>query len=151
MEIQKVKKDGPDKIFILVKNIAGATISAFAPAFYDTADSTEGVDGYAVSGSRTNQDFMFAGIPQADILDDARGLVQSYGKGTASVLITTSLATGDQLIYASSQVHLVNHIPVSLTSLVPLQTNPWNFVTAMSVVASGISTAVSAPVFIRAL
>lgn len=151
MLFQQLNRDSAEKVYIIAKNIAGGTVSAYYPVFFDTADTTSGNDGYAVSKARTGQAFMFAGIPQADIADDGVGLVQVYGKGSCYVLVTTSLATGDQLVPATSTVHLVNHIPVSATSLVPVVSNPWNFVTAMSVMASGISTAVKEPVFIRAL
>jgi hypothetical protein len=152
MLFQQLNRNSAEKVYVIVKNIAGGTVSAFYPVFYDTADATDGKDGYAVSKARTGQFFMFAGIPQEDIVDDGVGLVQVYGKGSCYVLVTTSLATGDQLKPATSTVHLVNHIPVSATSLVTTEvTNPWNFVTAMSVMASGISTAVKEPVFIRAL
>ena len=149
MLFQQLNRDHAEKVYVIVKNIAGGTVSAHYPVFYDTADAN---DGYAVSKARTGQFFMFAGIPSADIVDDGVGLVQVYGKGSCYVLVTTSLATGDQLEPATSTVHLVNHIPVSATSLVTTEvTNPWNFVTSMSVMASGISTAVKEPVFIRAL
>ena len=151
MLFQQLNRDEAEKVYIIVKNIAGATCSAHYPVFFDTADTTNGGDGHAVSKARTGQAFMFAGIPEAAIADDAKGLVQVYGMGSAYVLVTTSLATGDQCVPADSTVHLVNYIQFSATSLITVNTNPWNFVTAMSVMASGISTAVKEPVFIRAL
>jgi hypothetical protein len=148
MLFQQVNRDDADKVFIICKNIKGSTASAFYPVFFDTADSN---DGHAVSGARTGQTFMFAGVPQADIADDAVGLVQVYGKGSGYVLVTTSMIAGDQLDVADSQAYFTNFIPVSATSLVPTIANPWNFVTSMSAMASGISTAVKEPIFIRAL
>lgn len=151
MLFQQLNRSDAEKVYVICKNIKGSTASAYYPVFYDTADSTNGLDGHAVSGARTGQEFMFAGIPQADIADDAHGLVQVYGKGSAYVLVTSSMDAGDQCKPADSTVHLVNHIPVSATSTVAIVDTPWNFVTAMSAMASGISTAVKEPVFIRAL
>lgn len=152
MLFQKINRSDAEKVYVIVKNIAGSTASAHYPLFYDTADTTNGNDGYAVSKARTSNFFMFAGIPAVAIEDDGVGLVQVYGKGSCYVLVTTSMAAGDQLEPATSTVHLVNFIPASATSLVTTEvTNPWNFVTSMSAMASGISTAVKEPVFIRAL
>jgi len=148
MLFKQLNRDDAEKVYVIVKNIKGSTASAFYPVFFDTADDN---DGHAVSGARTGQEFLFAGIPQADIADDGIGLVQVYGKGSAYVLVTTALAAGDQVVPADSTVHLVNYTQFSATSLVTVNTNPWNFVTAMSAMASGISTAVKEPVFIRAL
>ena len=152
MLFQQINRSNAEKVYVICKNIKGAVASANYPLFYDTADTTGGNDGYAVSAARTGQKFMFAGIPPTAIADDGVGLVQVYGKGSAYVLVTTSMVAGDQLDASISTVHLVNFIPVSATSLVTTETtNPWNFVTAMSAMASGISTAVLEPVFIRAL
>ena len=152
MLFQQLNRDSAEKVYVIVKNIAGGTVSAHYPVFFDTADTTNGNDGHAVSKARTGNFFMFAGIPEADIVDDGIGLVQVYGKGSCYVLVTTSMAAGDQLEPATSTVHLINFIPSSATSLVLTEiTNPWNFVTSMSAMASGISTAVKEPVFIRAL
>jgi hypothetical protein len=151
MLFQQLNRSDAEKVFVMVKNIKGSACSAYYPVFYDTADATNGLDGHAVSGARTGQEFLFAGIPQAAIADDAHGLVQVYGKGSAYVLVTTALAAGDQVVAADSTVHLINYTQFSATSLVTVNTNPWNFVTAMSAMASGISTAVLEPVFIRAL
>jgi hypothetical protein len=152
MLFQQLNRSDAEKVYVICKNVSGATASAHYPVFYDTAH-TQGNDGHAISGARTNQKFMFAGIPEAAIADGAHGLVQVYGKGSAYVLVTAALAAGDQVIAADSTVHLVNFTPGSASSGCPVNNiaNPWNFVTAMSAMASGISTAVKEPVFIRAL
>jgi hypothetical protein len=150
MLFQQLNREDAEKVYVICKNVSGATASAYYPVFYDTAH-TQGNDGHAVSGARTGQKYMFAGVPQAAIADGAHGLVQVYGKGSAFVLVTGALAAGDQLNAANSTVHLVNFTPASASSLTPMVDNAWNFVTSMSAMASGISTAVKEPVFIRAL
>lgn len=151
MQKQTINQKDPEKVFILCKNISGSTQSAGAALYFDASDTTAGADGYAVSGSGTGKKFLFAGINAQSLADDAKGLVQCYGIGSAYVVVTTSMSIGDQLDGTNSATHLVNFVPVSATSLVPVVSTPWNFVVAMSAVASGISTATLEPVFIRAL
>lgn len=146
MLFQQVNKDDAEKVYIICKNISGATMSAGAAAYFDTADA---VDGHAVSGSRTNQEYLFAGIVKSALADDGIGLVQAYGKASAYVLVTGAVAAGDQLNAVDSATHLINYVAIAGSSATIA--NPWNFVTAMSAVASGISTATLEPVFVRAL
>ena len=148
MQKQTINFNSPEKEYILCKNISGATQSLGAALYFDTASVT---DGFAVSGARTGQKFLFAGINDQSLADTKKGLVQCYGIASAYVLVTTSMAAGDQLDAVTSQTYLANFIPVSATSLVPTVANPWNFVATMSAVASGISTAVLKPVFVRAM
>jgi len=148
MLFQQISRDDADKVYVICKNISGAALSAGAAAYFDLADA---VDGHAVSGAGTTKKFMFAGIVKDAIADDGIGLVQAYGKASAYILVTGAMAAGDQLNAVASATYLANFVPVSATSLVPTVANPWNFVTAMSAVASGISTATLEPVFVRAL
>ncbi len=148
MQKISINYNSPEKEYILCKNISGATQSAGAALYFDTDSVT---DGFAVSGARTAKKFLFAGINDQSLADNKRGLVQTYGIASAYVLVTTSMAIGDQLDAVTSQTYLGNFIPASATSLVPVVTNPWNFVTSMSAVVSGISTAVLKPVFVRAM
>lgn len=148
MQKQTINYNSPEKEYILCKNVSGATQSLGAALYFDTASVT---DGFAVSGARTGQKYLFAGINDQSLNDGTKGLVQCYGIASAYVLVTTSMAAGDQLDAVTSQTYLANFIPVSATSLVPTVANPWNFVATMSAVASGISTAVLKPVFVRAM
>ncbi len=148
MQKQTINFNDPEKEFILCKNISGATQSLGASLYFDTASTT---DGFAVSGARTGQKFLFAGINAQSLPTGSKGLVQCYGIASAYVLVTTSMAAGDQLDAVTSQTYLANFIPVSATSLVPTVANPWNFVATMSAVTSGISSAVLKPVFVRAM
>jgi len=142
-----INNANPEKEFILCKNVSGGTLSAGAAVYFDTATAT---DGYAISGARTGQKFLFAGINEKALTTGSKGMIQTYGIASAYVLVTTSMVAGDQLDAVTSATHLANFIPVSATSLVPTVANPWNFVATMSAVTSGISTAVLKPVFIRA-
>lgn len=151
MDIQQINRLDAEKVYVICKNISGAELAAGVPVYYDVADATNGQDGHAVSGAGTTKKYLFAGIVKDAIADDAHGAVQAYGKATAKILVTGAMAVGDQLDAVASAAYLANFVPVSATSLVPTVANPWNFVTAMSAVASGISTATSEIVFVRAL
>jgi hypothetical protein len=143
----KINQKSPEKEFILVKNVSAATLSAGAAAYYDTASAT---DGFAVSGARTGQKFLFAGIAAEAISSSSKGLVQTYGICSAYVQWSGALAAGQQLDAVTSQTYLTAFVAVSATSLVPTVDNPWNFATAMSAAASGISTATLEVIFVRA-
>lgn len=147
MQKQTINQKDPEKEFILCKNVSGATLSAGAAVYMDTATAT---DGFAISGARTGQKFLFAGINDSSMANNAKGLVQTYGIASAYVQWTGALAAGDQLDAVASQTYLTLFTPVSATSLVPTVANPWNFVSVISAAASGISTATLEVVFIRA-
>ncbi len=147
MQKQTINYSDPEKEFILCKNVSGATLSAGAAVYFDTASAT---DGFAVSGARTSQKFMFAGINAASLTTGSRGLVQTYGIASAYVQWSGALTAGAQLDAVTSATYLTTFSPVSATSLAPTVDNPWNFVSIMSGAASGISTATLEVVFIRA-
>lgn len=147
MQKQTINANSAETEFILCKNVSGATLSAGAAVYFDTASAT---DGFAVSGARTSQKFMFAGITPASIASGSKGLVQTYGICSAYVQWSGALTAGAQLDAVTSQTYLTNFVPVSATSLAPTVDNPWNFVSVMSAAASGISTATLEVVFVRA-
>jgi hypothetical protein len=147
MQKQTINQKDPEKEFILCKNVSGTTLSAGAAVYFDTASAT---DGFAVSGARTSQKFMFAGIVDKAIDSGKTGLVQTYGIASAYVQWSGALTAGAQLDAVTSQTYLTTFTPVSATSLVPTVDNPWNFVSIMSGAASGISTATLEVVFVRA-
>lgn len=147
MQKQTINFKDPEKEYILCKNVSGATMSSGAAAYFDTASVT---DGFAVSGARTGQKFLFAGINAQSLSDSSKGLVQTYGIASAYVQWTGALAAGDQLDAVTSQTYLTIFTPASASSLTPMVANAWNFVSVMSAAASGISTATVETVFIRA-
>ncbi len=147
MITHKINYNSPEKEFILAKNVSGTTMSAGGAAYFDTASAT---DGHAVSGARTGQKFLFAGIAPNAITTGTRGLVQTYGICSAYVQWSGAITAGQQLDAVTSQTYLTAFVPVSATSLVPTIDNPWNFATVVSAAASGISTATLEVIFVRA-
>lgn len=155
MQFQQLNRDDAETVFAIVKNISGAAIAIGAPAYFDTADATNGIDGHAVSAARTGQEYLFAGIAQVAIADDEIGRVQVYGKGSALAVVAATnvkASIGEQLNAVDSKAYLVQYTTIAGSSA-PIA-NPWTFVTLMAAVDSGAgtqSTAVLTKVFIRAL
>lgn len=142
----------PEKVFIVCKNVSGATLSAGAAAYFDTASVTDGV---GVSGARTGQKFLFAGVNEASLSNSSYGRVQVYGVASAYCVLassTVSAIAGQQLDAVASQTYLVDYTTIAGSSA-PIQ-NPFNFVTLMETYASA-AAASNTPglkkVFIRAL
>ncbi len=87
MQKQTINFNTPEAEFILCRNVSGATVSLGAPVYFDTAAVT---DGFAVSGARTGQKYLFAGITTQIMASNsnaqsAKQLVQRYGIGSAYV------------------------------------------------------------------
>ena len=156
MQKMTINFNAPDTEFILCRNVSGVTISQGAAVYFDTAVVT---DGFAVSGARTGQKYLFAGIAAQVLASNstsapAKGLVQCYGIASAYLQFATSAASGapgDQLDAVQSATYLTEYIPIAGSSAVIA--NPWNFVTLMESVASAAagSTPVLHTVFIRAM
>jgi hypothetical protein len=97
MRFQRLNREDPEKIFIAVKNVSGATITAGYSAVWDISAS---VDGVRVTKPATATLSLFAGIADDDIADSAFGLLQAYGYKSAAYVIngTTAVAAGNILI-----------------------------------------------------
>lgn len=146
----------PEKAFAVVKNVSGATISAGGAVYFDTATVTDGI---GVSGARTNQSYLFAGILEAATSNSSYGRAQVYGLGSAYMILgdsTVSAVPGNQLNVVQSATYLKDfHTTTVIGSSATYSIdNPWNFVTLMSTYASaaaGSNTPKLMTVFIRAL
>lgn len=154
MQKQTINFNNPEAEFILCRNVSGATVSIGAPVYFDTAVIT---DGFAVSGARTGQKYLFAGIAtqimaSTSTAQSAKQLVQRYGIGSAYVQFATSATSGTigmQLDAVNSAAYLTNYLPIAASS--GTVANPWNFVTLMETAAAAAanSTPVLKTVFIR--
>ena len=158
MEIQKLNRTDGDKVFIICRNISGATQSKGAALFFDDVEYS---DGNAVSGARTSHYWHFAGINNQSLADDSYGLVQVYGVASAYCVLATTAsaaASGEQLVAVTSQTYLKQYASTDVftaaSSAAWLGGTPWNFVTLMEAFASAASAQSSASlkqVFVRAL
>ncbi len=148
----------PEKAFAIVKNVSGATISAGGAIYFDTASVTDGI---GVSGARTGQKYLFAGILEAATATSSYGRAQVYGLASAYLVLAStavSAVPGNQLDAVTSATYLQDFhgtavVGSSAATNVTID-NPWNFVTLMSTYAS-VASANSTPklmtVFVRAL
>lgn len=146
----------PEKAFAIVKNVSGATISAGGAVYFDTASVT---DGLGVSGARTSQSYLFAGILESALSNSSYGRAQVYGIASAYMVLAStavSAVPGNQLNAVTSQAYLQDFhgtVIVGSSSAYTID-NPWNFVTLMSTYASAAganSTPKLMTVFVRAM
>lgn len=156
MQKPTINFNAPETEFILCRNVSGATVSLGAAVYFDTASVT---DGFAVSGARTNQKYLFAGIAASEMASNstaqaAKQLVQCYGITSAYVQFATSATSGTigmQLDSVTSATYVTNYLPIAASS--GTVANPWNFVTLMvtAAAAAANSTPVLKTVFVRAM
>lgn len=108
MIFQRINRSDAEQVFIVVQNVAGATISAGGVVVFDSGAS---VDGVRVTKPATATLSLLAGVAPKAIADSAYGIVQAYGycqsayvsNGTAG---GTDIAAGDILIPVNAQTYL---------------------------------------------
>jgi hypothetical protein len=84
---QHIRSDA-EKIFLSVRNITGATVSANTGVEWEVATVT---DGNAVSATRSGSlAGMFAGVVDKALTDSAYGLIQVYGFRTSAYISAAS-------------------------------------------------------------
>lgn len=104
MLIQKLNRDDADKVFVLVRNVSGGTLTAGYPVCWDTGTP----DGVRVT--KPGVPALFVGILPKTLADSKYGLAQAYGYcGAAFVSGATNatIAVGDNLIPVAGSFHLV--------------------------------------------
>lgn len=105
MLFQRLNRTDAEKVFVIVKNISGGTMTANYPAVWDISSP----DGIAVSKPATATLCLFVGIADADIAEQGYGLVQVYGyRASAYMTNDTSAAVvaGDPLVCVAAQWYL---------------------------------------------
>lgn len=106
MLFQRINRDDAERAFVIVRNVAGATVTAHYPVVLDISAS---VDGVRVSKPATATLSLFMGVSVRDILDSGYDLIQAYGyKASAFITNDTSvaIAAGDILIPVNAQWYL---------------------------------------------
>lgn len=101
MRFQRLNREDPEKVFIAVKNVSGAIMSAGYTAVWDISAS---VDGVRVTKPAAATLSLFAGIVNEDIADSGFGLLQAYGYRSSAYVINgvTAIAAGNILIPESA-------------------------------------------------
>lgn len=102
MNIQQVNRDQPENVYIYVKNVEGATITAGLPVAYALGTSNDGVQ--ATLANAAGEYPGFIGIAVRDIPNNEYGRIQKAGF-VNSVLISNvgtsiTINAGDPLVPA---------------------------------------------------
>jgi len=92
MLFASLNRSDAEKVFISVRNITGATVSAGAACEWDVVTAT---DGNAVTAAKSaSAPGLFAGIMHEATADSAYGLLQVYGFRQSAYVSTASGANG---------------------------------------------------------
>lgn len=96
MLFKRVSRTAAEQVFIVVQNVSGSTITAGYSCVFDCGAS---VDGVRVTQATSTDVQAYAGVADADIANNAYGLIQVYGYRSAVYIYssTGSSATGDNL------------------------------------------------------
>jgi hypothetical protein len=76
MLFKRISRTDAEKIYIVVKNVSGSTITAGYACVYDIGSS---VDGVRVTQASASDVAAFAGLADSDISNSAYGLIQVFG------------------------------------------------------------------------
>lgn len=77
MIFKQSNRDEAETVFITCRNVSAATVSAGSAVEWDVVESTDG--NKVTSAKSASHAGLFAGITDAELIDDAYGLVQVYG------------------------------------------------------------------------
>lgn len=147
MRLQQLNRNDAEKVFIMVKNTGGATMSANVPAYFETDSVTDGNSVSQAIGLLGGMS-LFAGITNAAISSSSYGEVQVYGYRASAYASAASAgcAVGIPLIPVAGQDYLTDSTSAAATyfhnSVVLMET------VAASAAYSGVK---QWNVFIRAL
>lgn len=87
MLFKRVTRTQAETIFMVAQNVSGSTITAGYAAHFDVGASVDGVRVTKVSSTDLQA---FAGIADADIANNAYGLVQVYGYRSSVYIYSSS-------------------------------------------------------------
>lgn len=160
MELQRVNRTDPERIFVVVKNTySTASLSAGQWVSYDTKTDIDGV-GVTKAGASRFTDLCVAGVAVETIAHGDYGLVQVYGYRNAarcsggSGLVTSKISEGTYLYIKTSgfAVHGL-HTLASTVTIKPWQLNMLGVAMAPTNTAAKATSATtwSGKVFIKCL
>ena len=136
-----------ENVFIVCRNITGATISDGVPVEWDIVTATDGNAVTACKSGTGSLSGLFAGITDASMADSAYGLVQVYG------FRTSAYVSGDSAGNAIGAFLKPIGPQLEVQTMSAATTSGHIFCTLMNTVAAaaGSSTVHYEPVFIRAM
>ena len=102
MLFKRVSRTQAETVFIVAKNVSGSTITAGYSCVFDVGAS---VDGVRVSQADSTDLQAYAGVADADIANNAFGLIQVYGYRATTYLYSSSGSsqTGDNLTVVQNE------------------------------------------------
>mgnify|MGYP001559408304 CR=1 FL=1 len=148
MIFKQSNRTDAEQVFIVCRNITGATVSAGVPVQYDVVTSTDGNAVTACKSAANAPAGLFAGITDASMVDSAYGLIQVYGFRTSAFV---SAASADTLVpgpfLQGTSAGGGNLEPMTTSAAT---TSGWVFVSLMETITTSSAVA-SRNVLIRAL
>lgn len=95
MLFKRISRTDAEKIYIVVQNVSGSTVTA---GYHVVFDVSTNVDGVRVTQASSFDLQAYAGCADADIADSGYGLVQVYGYRAAGYICCSGVtASGDNL------------------------------------------------------
>ncbi len=143
MLFKRISRASAETVFVVCKNVSGATLTAGYTCCWDTGASADGVRVTAVTTATLQA---FAGVADADIANNDYGLLQVYGYRSSIRIYssTGSSAAGDNLITVNAQSGLM---PATSTAT----GKAFGFLCAAITASSSSQFLTTAAAFIRAL
>ena len=149
MRIQQLNKSDPEKIFLAIRNMSGATMTAHGAACLDCATT---VDGVSAIEPATGSLGGWVGIIDRDIANTGYGKVQAWGY-RASVLLSTQ--DDDTTVNIGDAVFAVNSNYGCFSNATNLSTLTGQAIPLFSkyvvALATSMISGASAPVYIKGL
>ena len=145
MLFKRASRSSAETIFVVVQNVSGSTATAGYAVGFDVGASVDGVRVTAMDATDVQS---FAGLVDADIANNAYGLIQVYGYRSSGRIYasTGSSVTGDNLTAVAHAAHW------GLTPATGLGTSKaFGFLCEAITASSSSQFATTAKVFIRAL
>ena len=88
MLVQRISRTDPERVFIVVRNDQGGTVTRGYPLAFNMDGTRNGVDVQLVD--TVADEALLAGIAHTDIADQDYGLAQAYGYDDDAVLVKTN-------------------------------------------------------------
>lgn len=145
MEFKQSNRTDAEQVFIIVRNISGASVSAGFPMQWDVVTATDGNAVTACKSAANAPAGLFAGVTNEALADSAYGRLQVYGYRQSAYVSAASANT--EVPGTFLQGTSVGLEPMTTSAAT---TSGWVFVSLMETVATSSAVA-NRNVFIRAL
>lgn len=143
MLFKRVSRSSPEVIYMVAQNVSGSTLTAGYTAVFDVGAN---VDGVRVTQASSTDLQAFAGVADADIANNAYGLLQVYGYRSSVYIYssTGSSVAGDNLSTVAAEWGLTPAATVATSKA-------WGFLCEAVAASTSSRYHLSAKAFIRGL